>query len=628
MNIFKEQFNRKVDKDYIRKRLNLESIKKQADELCEYEFSFLRPWDMEPCLKVYSNHDLDWNLVANDDEEWTFMLNRFDYLQALVLTYEVTHEDKYRDTVMKLISDWIGKHEVIEYSLATRTLDTAIRIDAWIHALIRISQIEPIEDAYLEMVHSSVLKQIDYMHNSYLTKYTLSNWGSIQTSVIIKLFPILNCNYMQHPIYQWAIQEFEVQMGIQIYDDGLLWEQSTMYHVEVLKHFLKVYKVKPSVKLKSLLKNMVEALIHLADSNYIIEAFGDSDRSSIIDVVSIAAVILQDSDIKLFNDTIRDAERLYEMSHDEVLAYEAMQSTINLENYFDGFDSGIHTVRQSWSKDSNYWMYSNGSLGSGHGHSDNQHISYYASGKPLLVDGGRYTYREDINARAALKGPYYHNSLTLKSRTLSVPDGSWSYHQFVNVTKNYAAHKDMFHYFEGMINKDDFQHTRRILLCDQGVTLIIDDVYSEIEDTVSINFNIDHLITPKLTAQGVVLDEYILDQRNHMETKIVNSLQSTKYNELLENKRVVFEAAVKQRQRFATLLYPKSTVIEEVEITQGDNLVLSSDVGRAFKINNDYTFVVICEEIYKGTKILKCEGHYFHAKAVVIDHKQNTVQTL
>lgn len=628
MEYFRKHFNIKEDKAYLKERLNDPKIFRQAQELCRYEFSFLRPWDMEPCSVVYENKELNWNLVANGDEEWTFMLNRFDYLQSLVLTYEINNDVECRNTAIDLINSWIDNHETVEYSLATRTLDTAIRIHAWVHALQRLSSVEPIEESFIDKVYISIMKQIEYMYQEYITKYTLSNWGSIQTSVILKLFPILDVDYENHEIYQWALEEFQTQVDIQIYDDGLLWEQSTMYHVEVLKHFLKVYKVLPTLKLKNVLVKMTKGLIALADSSFIIEAFGDSDRSSIVDVVSFVATELKDEQLKLYDDLIVDAERLYEMSYQEVIQYESMVAHFQEARFFDGFDSGIHSVRSDWSNQAHYWLYSNGSLGSGHGHSDNQHLSFFGNGKPLLIDSGRYTYREDMELRTALKGPLHHNSVSFKQQLMSVPNGSWSYDQFVNVSKNFASHKGFYHYLEGEINCDSIQHTRRILLSDFGVSMIVDDLYSEKHDQVLLHFNIDADVEVSSSGNEVMLNDFVLSQKDGMELEIINSHQSKKYNEIEVNQRLVFSSDIHERKRIATLIYPKDTVVKEVSITQGDDILLSSHVGRAFKINDDYTFVIISEEIYKGTKILKCEGHYFHAKSVVIDHKTNTVHVM
>ena len=44
----------------------------------------------------------------------------------------------------------------------------------------------------------------------------------------------------QDEIYRWALDELATQMSIQIGEDGMLWEQSTMYHVEVLNNVLRV----------------------------------------------------------------------------------------------------------------------------------------------------------------------------------------------------------------------------------------------------------------------------------------------------------------------------------------------------------------------------------------------------
>lgn len=624
MSIFNKQFNQELDVSYLKGRLDIDEVKQQAEKIILKEFSFVRPWDMEACYKDYPNHDLDWNLVANGDEEWTFMLNRFDYLKAPVLMYLMTKKSFYKDIVVELIEDWMSKHEVVEYSLSTRTLDTAIRIDAWIHAVKLISAVEPVDDIFLERMKESIVKQIEYMYEHYITKYTLSNWGSIQTSVIIRVMPLVDSDYMNHDIYKWAIKELQDQMNIQIYDDGLLWEQSTMYHVEVLKNYIKVYEVNPFEELKNLIKKMTQSLIHLTASEFYIESFGDSDRTSVKDICTYAAVALNDSSLKLENDVIDDSERLYEMSFEQIKKYEAMVSLFDLNTYFDGLDSGIHTIRSSWEKDASFWMFSNGSLGSGHGHSDNLHLSFYGRGKPLLVDPGRYTYREDIKARELLKDAEHHNGVTLKSKALSVPNGSWSYHQFVDVNKNYTNHKGEFHYLEGSISKDGYRHRRSILLSEKGFTMIVDDLYLEKEDEIHINFNIDHSINPIVADNRVELGGYVIKSCDDLDINIYDSIQSTRYNELHDNKKVVFETVGSGRLIFTNLLYDLAMDVVEVDLYQGDNVKMNSQQGRAFKVNDEFIFIVINEEIYKGTKILRCEDFYFHSKALVIDmHKRH-----
>lgn len=48
-------------------------------------FVFDKNLDMEKCLIPYQLENLnDWNVFKNGDDEWTFMLNRLEYLNYLI----------------------------------------------------------------------------------------------------------------------------------------------------------------------------------------------------------------------------------------------------------------------------------------------------------------------------------------------------------------------------------------------------------------------------------------------------------------------------------------------------------------------------------------------------------------
>lgn len=69
-------------------------IMKRANELLEQVFVFNKPWDMERCITPYKlEKDFDWNVTYNDDEEWTFMLNRMDYLNYLIYAGYLTNNN-------------------------------------------------------------------------------------------------------------------------------------------------------------------------------------------------------------------------------------------------------------------------------------------------------------------------------------------------------------------------------------------------------------------------------------------------------------------------------------------------------------------------------------------------------
>ena len=86
----------------------------------------------------------------------------------------------------------------------------------------------------------SMKDQFASLRKRYIGKYTLSNWGVLQTASICS-------GYLWFPEYlpadgteDWAWQELERQIGLQVLDDGAHWEQSMMYHMEVLLACMKL----------------------------------------------------------------------------------------------------------------------------------------------------------------------------------------------------------------------------------------------------------------------------------------------------------------------------------------------------------------------------------------------------
>lgn len=202
-------------------------------------FIFDKPWDMERCLTPYRLAPLDWNAQRNDDEEWCFMLNRMDYLDYLILASLLSHEIKYAEQAKHYILDWIAAHSQIKPEPSTRTLDTGIRVMNWFEALPYLEFLGCLSDCEREKIGHSMQTQLAYLKDSYLPKYKTSNWGSIQTCAMVSVLPFLLEDYQKDPLYLWAKDEMELQFSIQVYPDGMHWEQSTMYHIEVLNYGMK-----------------------------------------------------------------------------------------------------------------------------------------------------------------------------------------------------------------------------------------------------------------------------------------------------------------------------------------------------------------------------------------------------
>lgn len=628
-----QEFDTKMIKENIE---NSDEILNTADLLLDNNFIFTRTWDMEPSHHPYKNDPIDWLENPNNDDEWTFMLNRFNYIEYLIMATIITDDVKYMEHAKFLIMNWIEQHPEIIFDNSTRTLDTGMRINAWIDATVYFYKYDLVSDEEFIAVENSIIAQIHYMKENYIPKYTLSNWGSIQTASIIKILPLLSDFEEKSKIYYWAIEEFEKQMKLQVYDDGLHWEQSTMYHAEVLHYSLKIVEdnnyIMPN-EIKEILYKMAEALLYQMTPTRSFEAFGDSDISNLISLLNLCAIKFNEDKFKVENDPITNMDNLYELTSEQINFYNNLSSNLPKQYNFDGYDSGMFTTRSDWTKNSNFTLFTNGTMGSGHAHADNNHVSIYYNGKPIVVDSGRYTYREDAEERLYLKTSQAHSGIVIDGIAASIPNGSWTFETYLKPLGNRVKHKESFHYYEGTtlstLTPHFYTHTRKVFVYDQGIWFVVDDVRSQGNHSMQTYFNIEPNVHMESKNNELILNnlKFIsLDEK----MKINKSIYSPKYNQLSENKQIELNSTFTDKSITKKLFIDKNYEYKKVEILRDKKEPISDDLGVAIKVSltseHSITFIVINDELYDGRKNLYCEGIAFHAKALAIEERNENKQ--
>lgn len=614
----------------------------KADELLDKTFTFDKAWDMERCTIPYHFDYMDWNAQRNDDEEWCFMLNRMDYLNYLILAGVVTKEKKYYTMCKKLQLDWITQHPIMKQEPSTRTLDTGIRIMNMMETLPYLYAANIVNEEELNIIIDSISLQIQYLKEEYVTKYTLSNWGSIQTCAIVSCIPLYDEKYKDNLIFKWAKKELKIQFDIQVYEDGMHWEQSTMYHIEVLNYGMKalfyqrIYHYDLDDSISDQIKKLCNALCYQVTPRNEIETFGDSDRVCICDVFTRAVSLFGNIEWKYIANLTYDYESLYCFG----CAYANLYKKINVQApailTYDGQDSGMFAIRSKWGETANFTMFTNGSLGSGHGHSDNLHVSIYREGVPVLIDPGRYTYREDHPLRVELKKMKSHNSVIIDDKECSLPSDSWGYHDFGIPLKNYVRHTSKMHYLEGAyIGHQPLQvWIRKVIVLNCGIWLIVDEVKADGKRTESKNhvmksyFHADPAMA--LHTASDVNGYELLTEDNTISMKIigegvVDRTQkpcSLRYNELLEHTVITFTKEFENETSSVTYLCDSNVKVQRVDIFQNGEVPVSKELAEAYRFyisaNESYTIAIFHKEIFKGKKICYCEGIPFHAKCIVI----------
>lgn len=625
-------------------------------------YSFAKPWDMERCATPFTvsidatTGTYDWNVVMNDDPEWCFMLNRMDYLADLTTAALVTGERRYADKAVTLMVGWASAHDPMTAELSTRTLDTGIRLLAMTQALPVLLWLDAISDDDLTRVIGSIEAQIAYLPVQYINKYETSNWGSIQTLSAISALCLLCDDPSSHPDWAWAMERMESQMAAQVYPDGVDWELSTMYHIEVLLYSLRGIwalrsrKIVVPTVLEDAARNLARALMAQRLPDGTIDAEGDSDRCRITGVLALAAAVLGDSALKAgARGVALDFADLAEYGcalEDAYLTLVASDDA-GLPRTSDGGDAGLFVARSSWEEDANQTIFLNGPLGSGHGHADNLHVSAVWRGRLVLADSGRYTYREDSPARPRLKGVAAHNAPMIDGVSASVPKGSWGYSSFCFPFKTYVRHDGDVHYWEGaLVGKDPLQVLmRRVVFVEQGIWLVCDEAWADGDHELEQRFHLEPSLTamppsevgssgvaadgPSLAGSPGLANGWLVDVgagelvlSSTADSRVVRDECSPDYNVLVGQDVVETRTPFEDRGTAFACLRPRDVAVDSVPVLRNLEDPVDPELAQAWRFTlptgEAYTVAVFHEEVHAGVKAFSLEGVSFHAKVVVV----------
>ena len=670
--------------EYIRTHCSdeVEEVLRQADMLLNNTFIYTDRWDMEPCDTPYTICLDTWTESPNGDPEWVFMLNRHDFLNKLWQAYVLTGNRAYTDKLRFFILDWIEKNPLtLEGTDATRTIDTGIRCMNWSNLLLHLLAENCLSNADAELIIHSIADQYTNMKSRYIGKYALSNWGVLQTTAICAGSVWLS-DYIPQEITEWAWEELKLQLSLQILGDGSHWEQSAMYHVEVLNTSVKLLtQLRLAQQIgKSVCQSAADAIttnvnwtddmeaaakpgagydpeaqgwlveavrvlsrhvLHTSDPEFLQLPQCDSDVTDVRDVMARATVLLDGSGIYRYAaGEYMDMDSAWSLGASGIRCFHDVKPCVPALTSWNLEDGGNLYFRSNWGPNQTFTWMKNSTLGSSHGHADQTHLTIYYKDCPFLIDSGRYTYLEEDPLRVLLKKPCAHNVCVIDGYSGGEPNGSWSYHRYDETLKNYYREADGAHYaemaFHGTLaDGAPYLVTRKVLVLDEGVWLSVQDIvcqgahqvkeYFHLEPCIRVDCGDDHF---QITNGDVSLN---VTHSKDMQFRF--GIVSKRYNEKQYAPILVKTHGMKGRLTDHTLIYDANYKVNPVPVYQMRKAdPVSADVAVAWDVEkpdgSKKTLIVWNRETCKGDKLYTCHGSSVYGKAMVLSWEDNNCRVI
>ncbi len=256
---------------------------------------------------------------------------------------------------------------------------------------------------FINQLCLSLANQLNHLRNNLTTERNHRTLELYSLFIASLALPSLDKN---GELLQFSVNQLHENLLTDIQPDGVHREQSTHYHLIVLRSFLGVMENSRKFALNlpkgfaEQVEKACEFALHLHRPDGEIPALSDSDTGSYLDLLELAGLIFNRKDF-LFVGT------------------KGEKGTPPNEKNISFETAGYYIQRSDWTIDAKFLIFDCGRLGDGgHGHYDLLDVEISANGNPLIVDTGRFTYSEEgaTNWRHFFKGTAAHNTVCVDGK--------------------------------------------------------------------------------------------------------------------------------------------------------------------------------------------------------------------
>lgn len=631
----------------------IKRAKFQGDLLCRNVIIYNDPMDMEATSVPYVFDGVDWNKTANLDPEWTFMLSRNGFMVDLAISYRLTEDKKYLEKWKEYLFSFIKYNGIpSDYNKDTwRTLDTGIRLSNWMRSLIYLGNDLELSNEELEKFEESLKIHLEFLYEAYKPKELLSNWGVLLITGVLSV-SILFPDLVDEEHRKWAWDLLEDQLNIQFYQDGIQWEQSPMYHHEVVLSITYVMmhaeytKQHIPLDIRKKLKPLVAASQFYIKHNEKLLSLNDSDNVDFSYVYSIYRYLGLSSEAPSKNEKgILFVGSMYENKY-------INSKNVSVNGCFKQIDSGFLAY-----KDNNHLItLFNGRHGSAHGHASLGSMTITLNKTDIVGDPGRFTYRNDSPLRTGLKKQWMHNTVDVDDKEDFKISGDSSYDEvqdpigsIYNQKGNYIALEGIWSGKADITEKEKIENSKknlytikRTVFLENKMNVVL--VFTEIDYPGEHKWRSIYNIEP--TSRCIYEEEKMVVQSENMSFIVdvlegepfvkTKSIFSNKYNHLCNNDKLVSSSSFIDRGVKVEAFYEKNTInIRPLYVHQnGQSKQAEKDkmIGfevKSLKDDEEFSIFYCGFDTFKGNKIYYSEkGQGIFGKLTIFDKDNKRIKLL
>jgi hypothetical protein len=465
--------------------------------------------------------DIDWQADPHGDPEWTYCLNRHEFLTELGRAYWYTGDEKYTRAWKRILGDWIAKNPMPDLAWMLNVDSETSRKHfmqqgTWRPLTLGIRMYTSFVPCFYHFLHSPeftpdflitmLTSMVEHARHTrlYYTRHksyfnVSPNWGLMESNGLAHM-GILFPEFKGAADWQCeAMSRFEEQIRMQLCEEGMQVERASGYHLVCTFCFMQILdlalrnNVRVSDTYKQNAERMIDFVLSIMKPHGVYPMLKDADESDVFSERASYGLWEDINNLNMLEDhndlrwVLKAGARLFDRPDMLWIATHGHQGEKPTLGSVAMPDSGFCTMRTGWDHDDLYCVFTCGKLGvmdqsCVHGNADALSVDISGYGETLLIDPGRYIYEGPW--RVWFKSTSAHNTIAVDGQDSSELADEWMFKTKAESTLKAWSSTQRVDYVDGLHDgferlPDPVTHRRRIVFVKPAFWLVVDELTAQ-----------------------------------------------------------------------------------------------------------------------------------------------------